>query len=744
MRRKKEFGRSHGSHSIQEDLETALNRQKLSGSFYFTVPGARMMWQFGELGYGWDEGQCLKEGGGGDSICSASAPGRTSPKPIRWDYRDPNQSPNRVKLYKTWASLINLRNQNDVFTSLQTDVSMKVGDGDVGRRIVLQHDSMDAVVIGNFGVEGTSVRANFPQTGTWYDYFTGAAVEINDDETDTPIPLVPGEFHIFTSKPVQSGPAPGLVPYESVAPPPEAPSNVEAQTGTEEITVTWTPRSSSDLTGYALYRGRRAAFDTSGALVARFGPGTTSYNDSDVDRGQLYFYRLVALDADGESSSLTKAAKGVLYPESLTLDVSRSFGGGESKDDYRLVALSGQVDMPLSETFSSEAGDTWQAYWDDGTESDFFIQFDGSSTFQLKPGRGFWVISDSSWSVETQVSTVELSQNNTTTIDLHDGWNVISNPFDRGVAWSDVVTANGGGLQPLWGFSGIFSRASTFASARTGRAFYFLNNQGLDQLIIPYSASALSAEKTEESSDISPLTLDVQQGEGQSTVQLGWSEVAEEGIDSFDWVAPPSRFSAVSLRSRSRQASSTRQQSLARTVKTHSDRGQSFPLTLKASTTAPVQFRAKNTEAFSDQELRLLNEKSGKSYDLHEEPSPQIQPSFESTAFTLLVGTESYVQEKKEALSATELQLRPGYPNPFRQKTTLSYIVPKDGTVKLEVFDVLGRRVRVLVDERKEAGTYEATWNGGNDAGSAVASGVYLGRLTFDGQTVTQKMVLVK
>ena len=62
----------------------------------------------------------------------------------------------------------------------------------------------------------------------------------------------------------------------------------------------------------------------------------------------------------------------------------------------------------------------------------------------------------------------------------------------------------------------------------------------------------------------------------------------------------------------------------------------------------------------------------------------------------------------------------------------------------LEIYDVLGRRVEVLADTRQEAGTYEVDWGGGGQSGQSVASGVYLGRLTFNGHTRTQKLVLVR
>jgi len=739
MRRKKAFGNESGDYSTQT-LETALNRQKLSGAFYFTVPGPRMLWQFGELGYGWGENECLKE----SDACSANDPGRTAPKPIRWDYRNPEENPNRVKLYKTWSALINLRTQHEVFSSLQTDVTMRVGDGNAARRIVLEHDSMDAVVIGNFGVQAVSAPVKFPSSGTWYDYFAGREVTINEDEIDTPVSLAPGEFHVFTSEKVAT-PDSGLVPFSGVAPPPEPPTSVEAQTGTDAITLSWEESPSSDVIGYALYRGPSANFDTTGRRIATLAPGTTEYTDTSVSQGEEVHYRLVSRDDDGERSVLTQSVSAVRYPQTLRYEVSRTFGEGSRPQDYRLVALPGQVDRPLEQTLSGSAGDAWQAYWDNGSDSDFYVQFDGSDTFTFEPGRGFWLISDSSWSVDAEVATVPLQQGNVTTIPLHAGWNIISNPFDRRVSWNAVRNANSGSLQPLWAFTGSFQQAPQLASASSGEAFYFLNDQGLDQLTIPYGEGASGSAINKSASGARTLSLQVgREGQWASTVEVGWSPDARDGLDPLDWVAPPNRFANLSLRARSQSNRSSRKQLLARTVRAPYERGQSVPLVLNSASEETVALRLKNPDVAEGQQIHLLNEETGTSYDLRQSSTAEIQPSTETTRLTLLIGTDEYVQQKKTELTASELQLQPGVPNPFRQKTTLSYTVPEEGRVKLEVFDVLGRRVRVLVDGRKEAGTYRATWNGGNEAGQAVASGVYLSRLTFEGRTITQKMVLVK
>ncbi len=83
-------------------------------------------------------------------------------------------------------------------------------------------------------------------------------------------------------------------------------------------------------------------------------------------------------------------------------------------------------------------------------------------------------------------------------------------------------------------------------------------------------------------------------------------------------------------------------------------------------------------------------------------------------------------------------------PNPFNPTTTIEYTLPRGGDTELVVFDVEGRRVRTLVNEFVPAGVHGAVWDGRDDAGNRVASGVYLYRLRAGGVVETRKMVLVK
>ena len=84
------------------------------------------------------------------------------------------------------------------------------------------------------------------------------------------------------------------------------------------------------------------------------------------------------------------------------------------------------------------------------------------------------------------------------------------------------------------------------------------------------------------------------------------------------------------------------------------------------------------------------------------------------------------------------------YPNPFNPMTIIDFALPNPARVKLTVYNVLGQQVRLLADGEFPAGAHEVTWNGSDDSGQPVSSGVYLYRLSAGGKALTRKMVLMK
>jgi hypothetical protein len=84
------------------------------------------------------------------------------------------------------------------------------------------------------------------------------------------------------------------------------------------------------------------------------------------------------------------------------------------------------------------------------------------------------------------------------------------------------------------------------------------------------------------------------------------------------------------------------------------------------------------------------------------------------------------------------------YPNPFNPRTTIAFSLARRGVVSLAVYDVAGRRVRTLVDGSRDAGPHTVAWDGRNDAGVSVASGVYFCKLVAGEFSDTRKLVLLK
>ena len=85
-----------------------------------------------------------------------------------------------------------------------------------------------------------------------------------------------------------------------------------------------------------------------------------------------------------------------------------------------------------------------------------------------------------------------------------------------------------------------------------------------------------------------------------------------------------------------------------------------------------------------------------------------------------------------------------GTTNPFNPHTTIRFGLPHEGQMKLVIYDVRGRKVRTLFEGFHAAGTFQASWDGRDDAGHAVVSGAYLCKLQTGSEVLSRKMTLVR
>jgi len=180
-----QFGNAAGTYNTK-DLSTALKRMEMCASFFTMIPGPKMIWEFGELGYDYSINYCTN--GTINNSC------RLDPKPIRWDYM---QNISRQRLYDIYSALLKLRFHPLYKNGFLTDrVTQNLGSA--FKWLQITTDTSNICIIGNFDVIPAPGMVTFQNAGTWYDYLNGNTFTA----TGTPqnITLQPGEFHLYLNR----------------------------------------------------------------------------------------------------------------------------------------------------------------------------------------------------------------------------------------------------------------------------------------------------------------------------------------------------------------------------------------------------------------------------------------------------------------------------------------------------------------------------------------------------------------
>lgn len=131
------------------------------------------------------------------------------------------------------------------------------------------------------------------------------------------------------------------------------------------------------------------------------------------------------------------------------------------------------------------------------------------------------------------------------------------------------------------------------------------------------------------------------------------------------------------------------------------------------------------------------------------DPRQTTSYAFRSEADSAGVGVRHFALEARATAAAadaapTAYALKPNFPNPFNAETVVEYALPQDGFVRIVVYNALGQAVRRLVASHRKAGVYRATWDGRNDGGEDVASGMYICRMSSGVFDACRRMILLR
>ncbi len=175
------YGQTTAKYDVK-DLKTALERMKGAAAVLLSMPGPKMIWQFGELGYDYSINYNPTTGKEDDGA-------RTDKKPYPENYLD---NENRKSLYDFYSKLCKLRRTNEAMTN----GTAKIDASSLMKIIYRKSEKANLIFAVNFNTDNTNARIAFPKGGTWYEIISGEKLEVSNQTVN--YPMTPGQTVIFS------------------------------------------------------------------------------------------------------------------------------------------------------------------------------------------------------------------------------------------------------------------------------------------------------------------------------------------------------------------------------------------------------------------------------------------------------------------------------------------------------------------------------------------------------------------
>jgi len=420
-----------------------------------------------------------------------------------------------------------------------------------------------------------------------------------------------------------------------------------------------------------------------------------------------------------------------------------------SSSDYLMVGLPGNADVLFRDVFGDGAGQNWMAYWDNGktgSPTEYFVAYDGTDLFKFRTGEAFWIIHNGNISVNQNIPIATLNEFAQAEVDIHSGWNMITNPFRESVSWDEVKEANGITADiPLYRYDRANRRFIDYHSLESFEGFYFDNPADTrTSLLIPHPRSL--SKLIVHQDVIWELDIELTSGEtrGAST-RIGVAANAEIGLDEFDYRKPHALADLADIyfvrpewdSNNSRYGCDIRPEINEVEVwdfQAYTPQKNESRLTFPGLSSIPEEY-----EVYLIDKTHLIYQ------DLRNDNKYEFVSTPEISIFEIIIGDAEAVNEQLETVIPLTYTLGQNYPNPFNPTTTIPLTLPEKSEVTLKVFNLLGQEVVTLFNGTLNAGRHFFIWEGMNQKQALMPSGIYIYQMkTNTGFRFAGKMVLIK
>ena len=379
------------------------------------------------------------------------------------------------------------------------------------------------------------------------------------------------------------------------------------------------------------------------------------------------------------------------------------------------------------------------------------------SFFSFPPGRAYWLVSN----IERNFP---LRSGRTVTTDtsfqkvVNPGWNMIGNPFNFDINWSDCAVSSNK-ITPPYGWTGLDGYETDAKVLEPWKGYWIYNSSSTYEYIFihPVEASLSKSDPKLHSLtghlEESAWLIQLSAGNGDSRDTYNYAGVrpgADIEFDVYDRPEPPPAFSENVALYFNHSEWKSHGGKYAADIRQESKNGQVWDMYVDCVPgDESVQISWKFIQNLPDAwKAYLLDIEDQVAVDLSGKQIHAFSPGedHEQRVFKIIAGDEAFVQQHREGISLepVEFRLYPNAPNPFNPVTTLHYSLPRKADMELSIYNALGQRVRHILKKDCNAGHHTVLWDGTDNSGMRLASGIYICQLKAVDKVATRKMILIK
>ncbi len=437
-----------------------------------------------------------------------------------------------------------------------------------------------------------------------------------------------------------------------------------------------------------------------------------------------YFYLENGVALTYYSSDYSVAVK--LTTDGLTIPFT---GFGTDQTKYRIVSI---PVLPTTATAEAVFGDDLGAYdkksWRLFRYQGSTTELNGKSTLQV--GNGYWLIASKSVTLDTGPGT-------TPAVNIFDpfklvltpGWNQIGNPYPYDVKWSAILEWNGppAGITKLRTFNGNWGDGTELEKFSGG----FVMNAGSSSVTLevptfkdPSINGRQGTPKMEVKNPIDNpdwnLTLNLEQGGMTNSFGgLGMNHAAAEGYDVFDDFNLPRFTEFIEVNHINKEL---HRFSYSKDVVPFEEQ-HTWEFSVESNSNESVTMKWDNSFfGENSKHLVLWDVTQQRGFDMRLTNQYVFNKS-RSGNFKVFYGDEKYIKEKT---AVEQLVFHEVFPNPAKDMVTISFSVPGEERVTIDVIDLLGRKIATVADGNFKPGYHEVSWNTQDDSGNGVTNGIYI------------------